>query len=120
MTGLLNRAAFEVALAEELSVFRAGGGRCGTLLIAIDGDDTALVVAAEALARASRSEDRVAHLGQGELAVLFSGIDGRTVADIVKRIGLALGRSGLRHAYAAAQPGEDVAGLLRRIRAATA
>ena len=77
MTGLLNRAAFEVALAEELSVFTAGGGRCGALLIAIDGDDTAIAVAAEALARASRSEDRVAHLGRGELAVLFSGIDGK-------------------------------------------
>ena len=117
LTGLLNRTAFEVALAEELSVFRAGGGRCGALLVAIDGDDTAIAVAAEALARASRSEDRVAHLGHGELAVLFSGVDGRTVADIVQRIGVALGRSGLRRSYAAAQPAEDVGGLLRRIRA---
>jgi PAS domain S-box-containing protein len=117
LTGLLNRTAFEVALAEELSVFKAGGSRCGALLIVIDGDDAAVAVAADALGRASRSEDRVAYLGHGELAVLFSGIDGRTVAEIVERIGVALGRSGHRRSYAAAQRGEGVGGLLQRLRA---
>jgi PAS domain S-box-containing protein len=116
LTGLLNRRAFEVALDEEVRVFRAGGNQCGVLLIEIDGDDTAVVSAADSLARASRDADVSAHLGDGELAVLVASVDARTAADVFTRISDAVGRQGVRSAHATARPGECAQELLARVR----
>jgi PAS domain S-box-containing protein len=117
LTGLLNQRAFEIALAEQLHVHVAGGTTCSVLLAEIDGDDRAVADAAQALAGVSRDTDLVAHLGQGELAVLLPSVDGLDVAAIVQRVGNALGRNGnVRTSHATAHKGEDVCGLMERVR----
>jgi PAS domain S-box-containing protein len=116
LTGLLNQRAFEVALDEELYMLRAGGNGCSVLLLEIDGDDRAVVTAADALARASRNADLSAHLGNGELAVLVPSVDAGTAAQIVARISGAVRRRGVRIAHATARSGESASALLRRLR----
>jgi PAS domain S-box-containing protein len=117
LTGLLNRRTFSVALEEELRVLAAGGSRCSVLLAQVDGDDAAVTAAAESLAHASRETDHVAHLGDGELAVLLPGVLAATAAEIVERIAGALGRRGVRSAHATDRPGESAPALLDRLRA---
>jgi PAS domain S-box-containing protein len=117
LTGLLNQRAFTVALEEELRVLAAGGSRSSLLLAEVDGDDAAVIAAAESLARASRDADHVAHLGDGELAVLLPRVDAKTARDIMERIGDALGDQGVRISHATARPGESARGLLDRTRA---
>ena len=116
VTGLLNQRAFEVVLDQELHVLNAGGSRCSVLLVEIDGDDAAVTSAADALGRASRDADQLAHLGHGELAVLLPSVDTRTATAIVKRIGEALGHQSIRSSHATARPGESARGLLERVR----
>ena len=117
LTGLLNQRAFEIALAEQLQVFEAGGSTCSVLLAAIDGDDRAVADAAQALAGVSRDTDLVAHLGHGELAVLLPSVDGLDAAAIVQRVGNALGSNrNVRTSHATAHEGEDVRGLMERVR----
>ena len=117
ITGLLNQRAFEVALEEELHVLDAGGSTCSVLLAKVDGDDQAVADAAEALARASRDADPVAHLGHGELAVLLASVDALHAAAIVQRIRDALGGdSAIRTSHATARLGDTVRGLLERVR----
>jgi PAS domain S-box-containing protein len=116
LTGLLNRRAFEAALDEELRVVSAGGSRCSVLLVEIQDDDLAVTAAAECLARVSRDADHVAHLGDGELAVLLASVGARTAKEIVERIAAAIGQPGVRSSHATAHPGENAGGLLERIR----
>jgi PAS domain S-box-containing protein len=116
LSGLLNLRAFEVALDEELNVFSAGGRRCSVLMFLVDGDDRAVASAADALARASRSADLSAHLGNGELAVLIPGVAARTGAEIGERIRGAARLKGVRSALATARPDESARELLRRLR----
>jgi PAS domain S-box-containing protein len=116
LTGLPNRWAFQVAVGEELRVFGLGGSPCSLLLAQADGDDAAVLAAAEALARASRGADVVAHLGHGELAVLLPAVDSPDAAAIVGRIEDALRHLRVRSSHGTAEAGEKVGGLLERIR----
>ena len=116
LTGLPNRRAFRAAAAEELRLLASGGDACSLLVAEVAGDDAAIIAATDLLARASRGADLVAYLGQGELAVLLRGVDNRDVAPIVKRIEDGLGSRRIRTAHATANFGEDVDGLLQRVR----
>jgi PAS domain S-box-containing protein len=118
LTGLANQHAFEASLDEELRVLNAGGVRCSVLLAKIDGDDGALIAAAESMERASRDTDLSAHLGNGELAVLFPNVDTRTAAEIGERIVDALGHRLLRTSQGTARSGETTRELLHRVRQA--
>jgi len=117
LTGLLNQRAFEIALEEQLHALDAGGSTCSVLLAEIDGDEPAVADAAQALARVSRDTDFVAHLGHGELAVLFPSVDALDAAAIVQRIRNALGSNrSIRISHATAHAGEHVCGLMERVR----
>jgi GGDEF domain-containing protein len=117
LTGLLNQRAFEVALDEQLHAIDAGGSGCSVLLAEIDGDDSAVADAAQALARVSRDTDLVAHLGHGELGVLLASVDEVDAAAIDQRIRDALGgHRSVRTSHATARQGEHVCGLLERVR----
>lgn len=116
LTGLANRRAFRAAVEDELRVFALGGAPSSLLLARVDGDETAVVDAAEALARASRGADVVASLGHGELAVLLPSVDTLGAAAIVKRIRDALAPRRVHSSYATVRTGENLDGLLERIR----
>jgi PAS domain S-box-containing protein len=115
LTGLPNRRAFQAAVEDELRVFALGGDRFTLLLARLDGDDPAVVVAGEALARASRGADVVAYLGDGELAVLLPSVDRVGAAAIVQRIHDALPRH-VRSSHGTVRAGENVAELMERVR----
>jgi PAS domain S-box-containing protein len=116
LTGLPNARAFQAAVEDELRVFALGGDRFSLLLASADGDDTAVVAAAEALARASREADVVAYLGHGELAVLLPSVDRLGAAAIVARIHDALPRH-VRSSHGTVRIGESVVALMARVRA---
>jgi len=116
LTGLPNRRAFRAAVAEELRVVTLGGERFCLLMAEVDGDDAAVIAASEALVRASRGADLVASLGHAELAVLLRSVDDGESAAIVERVKEAFGTRPIRMAHAIARPGEDVDGLLQRVR----
>ncbi len=116
LTGLPNRGAFRAATAEELRVLTLGGEPFSLLIAEVDGDDTAVIAASEALVRASRGADLVASLGHSELAVLLRSVDDGESAAIAERVQEALGPRRIRTAHATAQAGENVDGLLQRVR----
>ncbi len=120
LTGLLNQRAFKAALGEELRVLDAGGATCTVLLVAVDGDDDdAVTAAADLLAGASRDTDQLAHLGEGELAILLPHVDETAAGPIVTRIqdALAVAPGGnIPSAHATGRPGDTVRGVLDRIR----
>ena len=117
LTGLANRRAFSAALAEELNVQAAGGSACSVLLVAVDGDDTAVMAIAELVTRSGRDENLVAHLGAGELAILLPGVDGATAASILERTRNQLeDPPGVHFAHATAKPGDEPAAVLNRAR----
>lgn len=117
VTGLSNRHAFESALAAELCVLGSGGSPCSVLLAGVEGDDSAVLAAAECLQRVSRDTDFVAHLNHGELAVLLPGIDAPALAAIAIRVCQALhSRVDARVSWATASAGDQVADVMRKVR----
>ncbi len=116
LTGLPNRRAFRAAVDDELRVFALGGAPCSLLLARVDGDDTAVIGASEALTQASRGADVVAYLGDGELAVLLPGIGRSGAAAIVKRIREELAPRRVHSSHATVRTAESFDRLLERIR----
>jgi PAS domain S-box-containing protein len=116
LTGLPNRRAFRAAVDDELRVFALSGAPCSLLLARVDGDDTAVIGAAEALTRASRGADVVAYLGHGELAVLLPSVGSLGAAAIVERIRDALAPRRVHSSHATVRTGENLDRLLERIR----
>jgi PAS domain S-box-containing protein len=117
VTGLSNRHAFELALATELCVLRSGGSPCSVLLAGIEGDDSAVLAAAEFLQGVSRDTDFIAYLNHGELAVLLPGIDAPALAPIAIRVCQALhSRVDGRVSWATASAGDEVADVMRKAR----
>jgi PAS domain S-box-containing protein/putative nucleotidyltransferase with HDIG domain len=117
VTGLSSRRVLEAALGEELCVFEAGGEPCSVLLASVQGDDSAVIAAAESLVRASRDSDLVAHLGAGEFAVLLRGVDIPTAATIMQRTrGVLAAHVDVRFSYATAARGDSVQLLMANAR----
>jgi response regulator RpfG family c-di-GMP phosphodiesterase len=114
---LRNERVFEAALEEELSVLRAGGEPCSVMLASVRGDDSAFVAVAESLTRASRDSDLVAHFGAGQFALLLRGGNHQTTAAIAQRTRDALPvHWDLRFSHVTASPGDNVDGLVGRLR----
>jgi len=107
LTGLLNRRALAERLAHELERSRSGRSFA---YVAVDVDnfksindarghqygDSVLVRIAQALTRASRSEDVVARLAGDEFVVLLSGADRFAAEILVARLASSLAAEGLR------------------------
>ncbi len=103
LTGLLNRAGYEEALAAARAGLAAGGGKAGLCLVDIDGfrainerygvrhGDLLLKAVADRLQRAVREGDRVVRLGDDEFAVVLAGLRcGRDLSRIRRRLLSAL------------------------------
>jgi PAS domain S-box-containing protein len=109
LTGLTNRRAFEAALEVQLGLLEAGRSPCSVLLVAVQGDDSAIGEAARSLTAATRDTDLVAYLGAGELAVLLPSGDTRTAAAIAQRTRVALaGEGDIRFSHGSAVRGVSV------------
>ncbi len=76
LTGLPNRRAFQAAVQDELRVFALGGEPCSVLLAQVDdGDDTAIVAAAEHSSARAEARTSSPISGHGELAVMLPSVD---------------------------------------------
>jgi diguanylate cyclase (GGDEF)-like protein len=133
LTGLGNRRAFDDALREELARTTRSGTPLGLVMLDVDhfkdfndqhghqAGDEALVVVAEALRGAARTEDRACRIGGEEFALLLPGAGEGAAAAVAERVRAAVAadtrpaaRLTVSLGVAAAGPGSTAGGLVQQ------
>ena len=120
LTGLANRRAFNASLAEELSVLAAGGSPCSLLLVAVSGEDAAVIAISQVRGRLRAARGPSSRTSApARSPCLLPGVDEADAAGILERTAEGLeGQGPVRCASATARAGDQPGTLLDRARAA--